>query len=317
MQLVSVIIAIYNTESYLHRCIESVINQTYQNLEIILVDDGSTDNSSAICDEYARKDPRIKCFHQENQGLQLSRKLAITRSHGDYVLIVDSDDWIELTMVEKMLFEAIDKNIDVVWCDVMLHTQQQQYIHHIKFENNPKEMLKAIYQGKNPGWFVNKLIRRSFLEDFIAYKENMLEDFFWSTQLLLKSPRMGYIAEPFYNYNRTNSESLTFSVKDVLIKGIPNIQHCYEHIVYNHCWDEYKDAFSILIIRVKKDLLTNHRYNEAQSFCSFANSSIKNYPINFPYSIVYWLGLNLGLFGRIILRMYFLLKKLILLHHQR
>ena len=120
MQLVSIIIAVYNTESYLHKCIDSVINQTYKNLEIILVDDGSTDNSSTICDEYARKDTRIKCFHQENQGLALSRKLGITQSHGDFILTVDSDDWIEPTMVEKMLSEAIDNDFDVVWCDVMI-----------------------------------------------------------------------------------------------------------------------------------------------------------------------------------------------------
>ena len=182
MQLVSIIIAIYNTESYLHRCIDSVINQTYKNLEIILIDDGSTDNSSAICDEYARRDPRIKCFHQENQGSALSRKFAITQSHGDFVLTVDSDDWIEMTMVEKMLFEAIDNSIDVVWCDAMIHTQKQKNIHHLKYNNNPKEMLKAIYQRKVHGWFWNKLIHRSFIEDLIADKESILEDFFFSTQ---------------------------------------------------------------------------------------------------------------------------------------
>ena len=128
---------------------------------------------------------------------------------------------------------------------------------------------------------------------------------------------MGYIAEPLYNYNCTNSESLTFSGKNILIKGIPNIRHCYEHIVDNHSWDEFKDAFSQLIIRVKIELLASHRYSEAQSLFSFANSNIKNYPINSPYSIVYWLGLNLGLLGRIILMMYFFLKRLILEHHQR
>ena len=304
MQLVSIIIAIYNTESYLHRCIDSVINQTYKNLEIILVDDGSTDNSSAICDEYARKDSRVKCFHQENQGSALSRKFAITQSHGDFVLIVDSDDWIESTMVEKMLFKAIDNNFDVVWCDVMIHTQNQQFIHHLKFVNNPKEMLKAIYQGKVPGWFWNKLIHKSLLEELIAYKESVLEDIFFSTQLLLKSPRMGYIAEPLYNYNRINSKALTVG-KLVLINGIPNIRHSYKHLVDNHRWDEFKTTFSILILRVKIDLLTNHRYSEAQSFYPFANSNINSYPINSPYSYVYWLGLNLGFLGRIILRIYF------------
>lgn len=316
MQLVSIIIAIYNTESYLHKCIDSVTNQTYKNLEIILVDDGSTDNSSVICDEYARKDSRVKCFHQENQGSALSRKFAITQSHGDYILIVDSDDWIEVTMVEKMLFRAIDNTIDVVWCDVMIHTQKQQFIHHLKFDNNPKEMLKAIYQGKVPAWFCNKLIHKSLLEDLIAYKESVLEDIFFSTQLLLKSPRMGYIAEPLYNYNRTNSEALTVG-KFVLINGIPNIRHSYKHLVDNHCWDEFKAAFSILILKVKIDLIKNHRYSEAQSFYPFTNSNIRSYPIKSPYSYVYWLGLNLGLFGRIIMRMYFWGKILKFLHHQR
>ena len=170
-------------------------------------------------------------------------------------------------------------------------------------------MLKAIYQRKVPGWFVNKLIHKSLLEDLIAYKESMFEDIFFSTQLLLKSPKMGYVAEPLYNYNRTNSESLTIR-ENGFITGIPNIQHCYEHLVYKHCLDEFKEALFRLIFRVKIEFLANHRYSEAQSVFPFANSSIKNYPISFPNSIVYWLGFNLGLFGRIILRVYLYLRNL-------
>ena len=319
---VTICIPVYGVERYIERCARSLFEQTYENIEYIFIDDCTPDNSigilKKIIDDYPHRKEFVRIIqHEYNKGLAIARTTAVANATGEFVIHVDSDDWIELTMVEKMLLMAIDNDFDVVWCDTMIHTQEQQSIYHLKFDNNPKEMLKAIYQGKIFGWFWNKLIRRSFLEDFIAYKESMFEDVFFSTQLLLKPLRMGYISEPLYNYNCKNRESLTASGKNVWITGIPNIQHCYEYLVYNHSWDEFKAAFSKLILKVKIDLLKSHRYRDAQSFYPFANSNIKNYPINFPYSIVYWLGLNLGLFGRIIMRMYFWGKRLKFLHHQR
>ena len=101
-ELISVIVPVYNVEEYLPKCIESIINQTYKNLEIILVDDGSTDNSGRICDEYAKKDDRIIVFHKENGGLSDARNCGIDAATGDWVQFVDSDDYIHQTMVEKM-----------------------------------------------------------------------------------------------------------------------------------------------------------------------------------------------------------------------
>jgi len=310
---VSICIPVYGVERYIERCARSLFEQTYENIEYIFIDDCTPDNSirilKKVIDDYPDRKESVRIIrHEYNKGLAIARTTAVANATGEFVIHVDSDDWIELTMVEKMLFMAIDNDFDVVWCDTMIHKQEKKYIYHLKFDNNPKEMLKSIYQGKIHGWFWNKLIRRSFLEDFIAYKESMLEDVFFSTQLLLKPLRMGYISEPLYNYNCKNRESLTASCDSydsIMIESIPNIRHCYEHLVYKHCWDEFKEAFSIRIFHVKIALVKSNRYIEAQSFCSFVNSNIKIYPINFPYSIVYWLGLNLGLFGRIILRMYF------------
>src|SRR5574344_1670943 len=100
--LISVIIPIFNAEKYLNRCIDSIISQTYHNLEVILLDDGSTDNSGNICDEYALKDSRIRVIHQSNKGLVATRQVGISIAKGEYIAWVDSDDWIALDTYEQM-----------------------------------------------------------------------------------------------------------------------------------------------------------------------------------------------------------------------
>lgn len=95
MDLISVIVPVYNVEKYLHRCVDSILNQTYENLEILLVDDGSTDGSGAICDEYAQRDSRVRVIHKENGGLSSARNAGIDAAKGEYLAFVDSDDWIE------------------------------------------------------------------------------------------------------------------------------------------------------------------------------------------------------------------------------
>ena len=92
--LVSVVVPVYNVEPYLHRCVDSILTQTYQNLEVILVDDGSPDNCSIICDEYAKLDPRIHVIHKENGGVSSARNAALDAARGDYVTFVDSDDYL-------------------------------------------------------------------------------------------------------------------------------------------------------------------------------------------------------------------------------
>ena len=105
MEKVSVIIPIYNASSTLEKCLNSIINQTYKNLEIILVDDGSTDSSGKICDKFAKNDDRIKVIHKKNEGLGKTRNVGILESTGDYLFFVDSDDFIDLNTIEKLYFQ--------------------------------------------------------------------------------------------------------------------------------------------------------------------------------------------------------------------
>lgn len=113
-ELVSVIVPVYNVELYLNKCLNSIVNQTYKNLEIILVDDGSKDTSGKLCDEWAQRDSRISVIHKENGGLVSARKCGIVASHGAYACMVDSDDWLECNMVEELYRIMKRENVDIV-----------------------------------------------------------------------------------------------------------------------------------------------------------------------------------------------------------
>ena len=116
MYLISIIVPVYNVESYLKKCLESIINQTYKNIEIILIDDGSTDSSGKICDDYANKDKRIKVIHKQNGGVSDARNTALDICRGDYIGFIDSDDYIELDMYETLLKFLLNNNLDVAMC---------------------------------------------------------------------------------------------------------------------------------------------------------------------------------------------------------
>lgn len=117
-KLISVIVPIYNVEKYLTKCIESIINQTYENLEIILVDDGSPDNCPIICDEYAKRDSRVKVIHKKNGGLSDARNAGLDIATGEYIMFIDSDDFVEIDMMESMMNNMIDNNVDLVVCNI-------------------------------------------------------------------------------------------------------------------------------------------------------------------------------------------------------
>lgn len=119
--LVSVVVPVYNVKDYLPKCIESIQNQTHKNLEIIIVDDGSTDGGSLICDEYAEKDERIIVIHKPNGGITSARKVGVARASGSYIGFVDSDDWIEPEMYEEMLQKAVESEAQIVLTDMYRH----------------------------------------------------------------------------------------------------------------------------------------------------------------------------------------------------
>ena len=202
--LISIIIPVYNVEKYLDRCLESVINQTYKNLEIILVDDGSTDKSSSMCDEWKKKDKRIKVFHKENGGLSSARNTGLKKLKGDYFYFLDSDDTIDYDCIERMYNEALSNKCDIVISPYINvhHGEEKPYFKTIdskvlSVEDALKEMLLSnIYNVSSCG----KLFKNSVLKNIEFPLGKLCEDNGTTYKFILNASKVYYINVPFYKY---------------------------------------------------------------------------------------------------------------------
>ena len=216
--LISVIIPVYNVEKYLHRCLDSVIAQTYQNLEIICVDDGSIDESGRICDQYAVRDARIKVIHQENQGLSAARNRGLDAAEGEYIAFVDSDDYILEDMYKKMLDKLLNYNVDLCVCQWQHEFSDGRQV--VKKKNiDPTiygrkaslEFARFLYRGNYENGVVvaawNKLYRRALL-DKIRFEGRIHEDDAFNGRIMAKNISVYVMEEQFYVYAQ-NGDSLT------------------------------------------------------------------------------------------------------------
>lgn len=203
--MISVIVPVYNTEKYLRNCLNSIINQTYRELEIIIVDDGSPDDSGKICDEYADRDSRIVVVHQNNKGLSGARNAGLDICKGEYVMFVDSDDTISLQMAEKMLF-AIE-NVDIAICDFDRITKEYANNNSVTYsEENDKLYITKdeiwstiLIKLNNASW--NKLYRRTLIGN-IRFPTGLVhgEDLVFNLKYISKCNNGVIIKEKLYNY---------------------------------------------------------------------------------------------------------------------
>lgn len=208
--LISVIVPIYKVEKYLDRCVESIVNQTYKNLEIILVDDGSPDNCPLMCDSWKEKDNRIKVVHKENGGLSDARNAGIPVATGEYVTFIDSDDWIESNAFEEMLEQLIVNDCDVCSCGVKMvwdngHEKPLTDSHSMMVYENTEKILEAFLSGVIIQTVWNKLYRKSVISDVFFPVGKIYEDEFWSWKVMAKSNRLVCIDNCFYNYYQNDS----------------------------------------------------------------------------------------------------------------
>ena len=205
--LVSVIIPVYNVEKYLDKCLTSVIHQTYRELEILLIDDGSPDRSGEICEEYARQDSRIRVIHQANQGISGARNTGLDAASGEYIQFVDSDDWMDADMVERLVTAAAEKNYDIVLCGCR------------EVDENNSAIDRAVFEGRGPFELKKEDALQHLLEDRIVlshvwdkfYRASLFEelrfpvgrhfeDLFIMHRLFLKADSFYHINAPLYNY---------------------------------------------------------------------------------------------------------------------
>lgn len=204
---VSVIIPVYKAEKYLNRCLESLVNQTLREIEIILVDDGSPDNSGKICDEYAKIDNRVKVIHKENSGVSSARNVGLENATGEYIAFVDADDYVELNAYEELYSKAKKTDADAVICDyTLILGNRKNCLCQTKCKKDSAIYLTNILQGRLTGSICNKLIKASLFRQFsLCFDEDLVycEDKLLLIKLLLKNIKIEYVQKSFYNYVNT------------------------------------------------------------------------------------------------------------------
>ena len=243
MNTVSIIVPVYNAKKYIDVCIDSVLNQTYQDFELILVIDGSQDASGSICDLYAKKDERITVYHRENHGVSASRNFGLTHARGKYILFVDADDSIEPDMLKGCIGLADENKADLVICSFRYYMRDDnnRMVENSlasDFCGNRKEIFDQWFttlvekEILNPPW--NKLIKKELLDNNqIQFNEefSICEDMTFSTQLLAVSKRTVLTGVMYYNYYIRTSGTLVFRFHDNYFEALT---HFYE-TAYRYC----------------------------------------------------------------------------------
>lgn len=224
--LISIIIPVYKVEKYLEKCIESVLKQTYTNLQIILVDDGSPDNCGKICDEYAKKDPRIEVIHKVNGGLSDARNVGIAKTKGKYIGFVDSDDYIKEDMYEILINLIKEYDADVSICNLYDVIDGKEYIRNNENgiqEYSRLEILKEVLLDKNiQSYAWNKLYKKELFDEIKYPIGKKYEDIGTTFYVFEKCNKIVVTSEPEYYYLK-RSDSLVNNVTESTVLDYTDI----------------------------------------------------------------------------------------------
>lgn len=212
MPAISIVVPVYKAEKYLHRCVDSILSQTFADFEVLLIDDGSPDGSGLICDAYAEQDPRVRVFHKKNGGVASARELGVQNAKGEYIIHADSDDWVEPDMLEEMFRAARESNADMVICDYFVKkNDEESYAKQEPTALKPATIISDLLAGKLNGFLWNKLIKSECYEGIHFVNEMTYgEDLLACLLILQRGCHVCHISKAFYHYDcDINNSSLT------------------------------------------------------------------------------------------------------------
>lgn len=281
----TVIIPVYNTEKYLKKCLDSVVNQTYKNIEIIIINDGSPDNSQEIINKFQKKYPKIiKSFVKKNGGLSDARNFGVKKATGEYIAFLDSDDYVEKDCYEKMISKAEDEDFDMVVCDFKNIYDNKEVIGYsnvasdVKVKKEVKRVFKDIYPA---AW--NKLYKSNLLKKIKFKKGVWYEDVEFLYRLLPEVCSIGVIKEPLINYvHRDGAITKTFDQR--LYNYIDNWNGLLEYYKKNDFLETYKKEFEYSYIRYLYATFLKQatNYNDYGEYKKAVDIAMKNVKLNFP-----------------------------------
>lgn len=307
---ISVIIPVFNSEEFLNKCLDSLLNQSLTDIEIICVDDGSTDNSLKILKSYANKDDRVKVLTRENNGAGAARNLGLKYVNGKYILFVDSDDWFEEDGLKLLYDKAEQLNVDLLLFDSIEHKINNQVTERKYFNKNEDDFSNLVfdYHYKNNKLVMNsffvpwtKLYRTKFLLDKnIKFSEiPIFEDMFFNVAVTTLASKIAYYPKILYHYNRLNSSSITsdikYGAKALIITGVyKNIENFlrknnfYEELEPNYILSKIKEYINVLnrIHEDYKEILFNKIKEDFINLNLFNKDIFKNlYLIGYSFYI--------------------------------
>lgn len=289
--LLSIIVPIFNVQDYVSKCVESIIIQKYMNLEIILIDDGSTDDSGIIIESYAKEDPRIKIVHQENMGLSAARNKGLDLANGQLIGFVDGDDWIEIDMYEKLYNDLVSNGADISICGIAGindsvtndHIDEQEKT---VFSNQPALLTNTleiiqycIFTKDVPAW--NKLYKRHLFEGIKYPVDKIYEDCFTTYRVMEKAQKVVVSPEIKYNhvYRKNSLSHSAISIKNFNMVEAFIEQHEYLSEKYPELEKETrKNMFLILLIFSKMLFESNNIFTYKKELESILNR-IKKYSL--------------------------------------
>ncbi|RST72554.1 glycosyltransferase [Siminovitchia acidinfaciens] len=271
LQKVSVIVPIYKVEKYIHRCVDSILKQTYTNLEIILVNDGSPDNCGTIIDEYASNDCRIIVVHKENGGLSDARNVGMEYVTGEYTLFVDSDDWLDRNMIQILMSTSLIYKADIVQ-SAFYYAYEDYLLFDNRFDKKDdppiilgnKPLMAELVKNeivKNFAW--GKLYKTEIIRDIPFKKGVLFEDVFWAHLVMHRVNTYVILNEPLCFYlQRSDSIVSTYTPKNLdIIKGLLERHHFIEEF-YDHLIDEsYKGILNTSLIHYNLLLANRNKIN--------------------------------------------------------
>lgn len=256
---VSVIVPVYKAEKYLHRCVDSLLAQTFRDFEVLLVDDGSPDRSGELCDEYAARDPRVRVFHKENGGVSSARQCGLDHAQGEYTIHADPDDWVEPTMLEELYRKAKEVDADMVICDYYEEFRDRTiYKKQQPTAIDRTTVLRELFQQLH-GSCCNKLVKRAcYNSNDVKFPSQLsfCEDLYVNTSLLLrhKEIKIDYLPKAFYHYvqdvnpnsivRKKGREDFTYCSKlyDMFV-ALTSGSSCASYCQANMAWITVKRAF--------------------------------------------------------------------------
>lgn len=323
---VSIIVPVYMCEHFLDKCMLSLINQTYKNIEIILVDDGSKDNCPSICDDYAKIDSRILVIHQKNQGVSAARNAGLNQATGEYLMFVDSDDYIAATAVEDCLSKALSGNYDLVVFDWYCEYKNKIIPKYVKNCdcNNAENFLKAILWDLTPSFPCNKFYKK-YLWDKIKFPINTtFEDMSIMPDIASNVKSCCHLKKNLYFYNQTNPNSITSKISSINKYGmfiawykrnkIAEKKQLKDLTIYSKK-RALKSAITCYGLNTQQNTLSKRHLSEIMDFLIKEKNNPELSFLGVKYRILLWDMFNL----RILCKIYgkFMLVLCLIKHHLR